>query len=187
MRVLNVLFLLALIVSAGTFSAPSFVAANPKTVLILSEPNSQGSGISEILFTTVAKRISTQLEQAGYTAEQAVRGSGLTDPELLAELKAAREKGKLGRVADFVALIQITANTILEEKGARIRVEIQGRMLDVETGDRLALFELPVPQQLIAPADCNRSCILKLLQDNIESLADGLGLILGQRLNATDP
>ena len=82
----------------------------------------------------------------------------------------------------YVALVKVLANTVLEEEGTRIDLEIAGRMLQVSNGAVLARFDLPLPAVLRAPAECERGCIIRLLEDNKAALADSLGTVLAQRL-----
>ncbi len=71
---------------------------------------------------------------------------------------------------------------VLETQGTRIDMEIAGRMLQVSNGDVLARFDLPLPGALSASPNCDRRCIIKLLEDNTAALADSLGNVLAERL-----
>lgn len=165
----------------------STVQADEKTVLIVNVDETEQGELASKLYQTVVARISEHLERAGFQtlnddtqlSREAGTSDSLSDTDLLSKLRAETEKS-----IDFVAIVQIFANTVLLSGGTRIEVEIAGRMLKVDNGDVLARFDLPVPNALNAPPACDRECIIQLLEDNTTFLANSLGQVLAKRLQS---
>ncbi len=173
------------------FGAVSFAPvslADEKTVLIVKFEDGEKSDFASNLYRKVVTRISQHLENAGFQTsndnkglpENADLNTYNSDNNLL---QRVREEN--GDKVDYVALIQILANTVLLQEGTRIEVQIKGRMLNVRNEDVLARFDLAVPGALNAPPACNRECIIQLLEDNTTFLADSLGQVLAKRLQKT--
>ncbi|MBL4907298.1 MAG: hypothetical protein JKX94_07595 [Sneathiella sp.] len=165
--------------------SPASLTAAEKTVLIIKFEDAEHSELASKLYRKVVTKISEHMENAGFrTLKDDKRlhqnpefQSSHTDSNLLAKI---REEN--GTNIDFVAIVQILANTVLLQEGTRIEVEINGRMLNVSNGDVLARFDLSVPNTLNAPPACDRKCIIQLLEDNTAFLADSLGQVLAKRL-----
>jgi hypothetical protein len=182
--------LYAVAVMLFCMTMPASAAEAPaQTVLVVQLDEGDQSAVSAELYKSVVARISSHLQAAGFATTQS-RGqttSGVTDAQadrqLLDTLNASNKKGGQQKV-DFVALVQILADMSLLTSGTEISVEIRGRMLDVTSRELLAKFNLSLPQTIVAPSDCNRSCVIELLQANTDQIADSLGAVLGQRLNA---
>ena len=180
----KVVLLAAVVVMTSLLSSASLIAAE-KTVLIIKFEDAEHSELASKLYRKVVKIISEHLENAGFqTLKDDKRlhqnpefQTSHTDSDLLASIRDEN-----GNNIDYVAIVQILANTVLLQDGTRIEVEINGRMLNVSNGDVLARFDLPVPSTLNAPPDCDRKCIVQLLEDNTGFLADSLGQVLAKRL-----
>ncbi|WP_025899703.1 hypothetical protein [Sneathiella glossodoripedis] len=171
--------------------APPQKSALPETVLIVQLDDGVKNSVSAELYKTVVARIADHLQAAGF---ETIRSSGKTttgesDSQADQRLLQSLQNGALqqnGIAADFVAVVQILADMSLLNEGTEITVEIRGRMINVASRDILAKFDLSLPQTLVAPSDCDRNCIIGLLQANTEQIADGLGAVLGERLRAID-
>lgn len=169
---------------------PSHGMAEEKTVLVLNLDKSEEGALSSILYRDVVERISTHLQKAGFKTLQPTSSSASSlsedaangDRELLDRLRAENQQAGDKPKIEYVALVQILADMVLMETGTRIKVEIRGRMLDIAEDRPIAIFDLPLPGDIIAPSDCTRKCIIGLLQENTRLIADSLGQVLGQRL-----
>lgn len=174
------------VLMALTFMQPVLVEA--KTVLIVKIDDSQQNELASNLYRKVVSRISEHLENAGFQTRQDEDRTDAQKESFGQEtdvtlLERVRDEHK--DQVDYIALVQILANTVLLEEGTRIEVEILGRMLKVSNGDVLARFNLPVPGNLNAPPTCNLKCIVQLLEDNTSFLADSLGQVLAKRLQGS--
>ncbi|MEH6401897.1 MAG: hypothetical protein V7750_00900 [Sneathiella sp.] len=164
------------------------VSVEAKTVLIVNVDDAQQGDLASNLYKKVVSRISEHLEDAGFqTREDEVKPMAQSESFAQESDEALLERVRLDqkRQVDYIALVQILANTVLLESGTRIEVEILGRMLKVSNGDVLARFNLPVPNNLNAPPSCNLKCIVQLLEDNTTLLADSLGQVLAKRLQGS--
>ncbi|GLQ06210.1 hypothetical protein [Sneathiella chinensis] len=177
-------FVLLLILCAVSGAARPTLAEG-HSVLILAGPDTEQGLLAGTLYRTVAERIADHLEKAGFEAlqngpskEGAPPIDGGADDQAL--LDQVRQSPYLN--ADYVTALTIIADMALVEEGTHIQVRIKGRMLRVKTGDVLARFDLPVPNDLLAPPSCNIRCLAGFLEDNTAALADGLGQVLAERL-----
>jgi len=158
-------------------AVPAF--AGERTVLIIKEE----AGTSEIatrLYSSLINRISDHLQKAGFNAEEADTVISGSDETLLQQIRSERREN-----VQYVAVVRVLANMVLLKAGTRVDLEISGRMLGIQNGDMLARFDLPIRGALTAPISCDRRCIIELLDKNTMSLADELGKVLTQRLQAT--
>lgn len=185
-RCLRLVAVIALMAIAPLFMSPD-TRAEDKTVLIVKIEDSESSELASKLYQNVVLKISQHLEKAGFQTfngderlpdAESAPGS-LSDADLLMRIRENNDKQ-----IDYVAIVQIFANTVLLSEGTRIEVEITGRMLKTDNGDVLARFDLPVPNSLNASPSCDRQCIVKLLEDNTNFLADSLGQLLAKRLQS---
>gem|GEM_PF-6424771 len=168
------------------FLGPNFAEA--KTVLIVNVNDTQQGELASNLYKKVVSRISEHLEKAGFQTREDESASTEQQDSFVRENDVAlldRVRADHGGQIDYIALVQILANTVLLEEGTRIEVEILGRMLRVHNGDVLARFNLAVPSNLNAPPSCNLNCIVQLLEDNTSQLADSLGQVLAKRLQGS--
>ena len=65
----------------------------------------------------------------------------------------------------------------------KIYTRIEGRLLNVQTGQRLGNFEVELPQPDNVKRDCNRECILETVGKNAKVLAQDLGAALSAKLS----
>ncbi|MFT6558563.1 hypothetical protein [Sneathiella sp.] len=153
--------------------------AEDRTVLILTGKGLDESTIASKLYANVVNKISAHMEKAGIQAKEGGDYSlTSSDADLLSQIRL-KEDG----LYQYVAVVRIFANTILLSEGTRVDIEIKGRMIDVESQDVLARFDLPLPGILEASPDCDRSCIIETLENNTNVLAETLGTVLAKRLS----
>lgn len=84
---------------------------------------------------------------------------------------------------DVVVLYEIFASA--QERGytTKVRARVVGRMLDVQTGERLGNFELEAPRgDWNVNPKCNRECILEAVGKNTRILANDIGAVLSEQL-----
>lgn len=171
------------ILGSGSFLTAQ---AEERAVLIVSEGEGQ-SPLGDSLYKDVVSRISEQVEQAGFNTIQATERLSVTDKNedasLLARAREGGLKGQDGRKVAFVAVLSLFADMSLLNAGTRIRLAIKGRQLEAKDGALLAKFDLKLPENYTAPPECDRRCVIRLLQRNTNSIAEGLGRILADRLN----
>jgi hypothetical protein len=180
-------FLLALFCFG--FGSEQTVAAPQKSVLIINYDSEERGEIAEGLYREVVSRISNHIRKAGFATRDPLAFQTASrdvidtkkDSSLLSALRKNNEVAADQKV-DFVAVMQILADMVLLEEGTRINVQIKGRLLDVASENVLARFDIALPSDFTASPDCDRKCSLGLLRDNTSAIAEGLGRLLGQRL-----
>jgi hypothetical protein len=64
----------------------------------------------------------------------------------------------------------------------KVKIRVEGRLLNVKTGRNLGSFELKSPKEWTAPVDCNRECILEEVGDDARVIANDVGAVLGEKL-----
>ncbi len=88
---------------------------------------------------------------------------------------------------DVVVLFSINANAESQgssiSKRSKIRIRLDGRLLNVSTGQQLGSFEVKNPDHWSASSSCEQQCLLETISDQSTALATRLGHVLGQRLN----
>lgn len=101
-----------------------------------------------------------------------------TDAELI---NAARS---ITKAIDVAVLYRLYAVARQMEYGTKISARIEGRMLDVHSGQRLGSIE--VDRQWPVPSACQRECLLEAVRKSSRSLGEDLGALLALKLSS-DP
>lgn len=65
---------------------------------------------------------------------------------------------------------------------SKVKVRIEGRLLQVKTGQHLGAFEVKGPPEWNAPAKCNRECVIESVGDYAKTLGNDLGSVLAEKL-----
>jgi hypothetical protein len=64
----------------------------------------------------------------------------------------------------------------------KVKVRVEGRILNVKTGRNLGAFEVKSPKEWTAPVECNRECILEEVGDDARIIANDVGAVLAEKL-----
>ena len=69
---------------------------------------------------------------------------------------------------------------------AKLRIRVAGRLLNVQTGQRLGSFEYVAPKEWRITPDCARSrdCVLEQVGDKIKIIGEDVGAVLENKLTA---
>ena len=84
---------------------------------------------------------------------------------------------------DVATIFSIYARSEKKAYTRKIYTRIEGRLLNVQTGQRLGNFEVELPQPDNVKRDCNRECILETVGKNAKVLAQDLGAALSAKLS----
>ncbi len=84
---------------------------------------------------------------------------------------------------DVAVIYTIYASLKQKPHISKVKVRIEGRMLNVKTGRNLGSFEVKTPKEWTAPAQCNRECVLEIVGDDSRIIANDLGAVLGEKLS----
>jgi len=83
---------------------------------------------------------------------------------------------------DVVVMFSIYADAHAKRYTTKARARIQGRLLNVKTGQRLGNIEMDYPGGWNAPVNCDRDCILNSVGQNAVTIANDVGAILVEKL-----
>jgi hypothetical protein len=83
---------------------------------------------------------------------------------------------------DVAVIFAIYTDTDKTAYTQKIYARIEGRLLNVLTGQRLGSFEVELPGPVNARLDCERECILEKVGQNARALAQDLGAVLTSKL-----
>jgi len=142
---------------------------------------------NSVVFTRVLNTLSNHMHDAGYDvfdetavtlenfAQDRVRRS---DAELIDIAKSVRRPP-----IDVAVMFSIYAIANEKSYTTKVTSRVQGRLINVQTGQRLGNFELDYPGGWNAPVDCNRDCILASVGKNTKIIASDVGAVLADKLN----
>lgn len=176
--------LLILMVTASTFA----MAADKPKLLIMGEDNARNAIERDSpVFRRVVNALTNQMHDIGFdvydesvlTAEGFAQNRNRRSDSELVDIARSIERPPI----DVVILFSLFADTQAKGYTTKIKTRIEGRMLKVNTGQRLGNFEVASPKALNAKPDCDRNCLLEIVGDNAKSLANELGYTLGQKLD----
>ena len=138
------------------------------------------------VFNRVLSALSNELNDEGFSVydETAVtlghsrQGRIRRDDEEIIDVARSVKRPPID-VAVIFAIYTDTDKTAYTQK---IYARIEGRLLNVLTGQRLGSFEVELPGPVNARLDCERECILEKVGQNARALAQDLGAVLTSKL-----
>ena len=83
---------------------------------------------------------------------------------------------------DVATIFAIYARAKDMEYTKKIYTRVEGRLLNVKTGQRLGNFEVEMPQPTNVATDCDRQCVLEAVGKNAKNLSQDLGAVLITKL-----
>lgn len=191
-------FLTGLVITlAATFSAvPMAHAQQQPNLLIMGEDADQDSvARNSRIFNRVLRALEGELQVEGFRVyDETAVSMGVTDPQ-----RVRRTDAELITIArriqdapiDAIIVFQIYAST--EENPFAdimdLRVRIPGRILNAQTGQALANYEIAYgPNDLPPlPPGCGRDCVLEHVGDQARRIAADVGAVLARQLDFLSP
>lgn len=169
------------------FSWPMLASASPNILIMGEDADKDTVPRNSRVFNRVVNSISNQLHDIGFDVfdESAVTLGKFkqgrvrrTDAELF-DIARSIQRPPI----DVVVVFKIYASAKATEYNTKIKTRVEGRMLNVGTGQRLGNFEMQSPQEWLAnEAECNRECILETVGDYSSQLANDVGAVLAEKL-----
>jgi len=188
----TLVLLAAVLVSAcagNTVTVPPAHAADQPNLIVMGEDADQDTvPRSSRVFRRVLDNLIEELHVAGYnvydetaaTLDNFVQGRvRRTDVEIIDIARSIRRPP-----IDVATLFSIYASAEQLSYTTKVKTRISGRLLNVNTGQRLGNFEVELPEPFTAPQDCPRECILEVVGANAAMLARDLGAALTIKLQA---
>lgn len=163
-------------------------AADRPNILIMGEDADEDTiERNSQVFQRVLNALSNQLHDVGFdvfdetavTLESFVQGRvRRTDAELIDIAKSIRRPP-----IDVVVLFSIYSTAYQHSYTTKVKTRIEGRLLNVQTGQRLGNVELDYPEGWNAPQQCNRDCLLRSIGDHSKIIANDVGSMLAEKLS----
>ncbi|MFT5163326.1 MAG: hypothetical protein ACI9FJ_001915 [Alteromonadaceae bacterium] len=179
--------LLGLVLALGIMM-PEVMAAQRPNLLIMGEDADQDSIPSDSrVFKRVLNALANQLHDSGYDVfdetaiTQAIQPLGQrrrSDADIIDIARMIQHPP-----IDVVVLFSIYGNAQPQGSISQVRMRIEGRLLNAQTGQRLGNFEVKTPDRYNRLPHCERECLLETIGDHSSTLAYHLGEVLGKKLD----
>lgn len=191
-------FLTGLVITlAATFCSVSAVYAQQQpNLLIMGEDADQDSVARHSrIFNRVLRALESELQAEGFQVyDETAISMGVTDPQRVrrtdAELLTIARRIQDAPI-DAIIVFQIYASTEQNPYAAimDLRVRIPGRILNAQTGQALANYEIAYgPNDLPPlPPGCSRDCVLEHVGDQARRIAADVGAVLARQLDYLSP
>jgi len=166
---------------------PAQAADRPNILIMGEDADKDTVARNSQVFRRVLNALSNQLHDVGFdvfdetavTLENFVQGRvRRTDAELIDIAKSIRRPP-----IDVVVLFSIYSTAYQHSYTTKVQVRIEGRLLNVQTGQRLGSVELDYPEGWNAPQQCNRDCLLRSIGDHSKIIANDVGSVLAEKLS----
>ena len=182
---------------AAAFSAvPVAQAQQQPNLLIMGEDADLDTvARNSRIFDRVLRALEAELQAEGFRVyDETAVSMGVTDPQ-----RVRRNDAELITVArriqdapiDAIIVFQIYASTEQNPFAAimDLRVRIPGRILNAQTGQALANYEIAYgPNDLPPlPPGCSRDCVLEHVGDQARRIASDVGAVLARQLDYLSP
>jgi|TARA_B100000315_G_scaffold75290_1_gene68917 hypothetical protein len=169
-----------------SLASPSY-AADKLNLLIMGEDADKDTvPRNSRVFKRVLDALSNQLHDEGFdvfdetavTLENFAQGRvRRTDAELIDIARSVKRPP-----IDVMVMFGIYASARELSYTTKVKTRVSGRMLQVQTGQRLGNFEVESPKQWNAPKSCSRECLLEVVGKNSRILASDIGAVLAEKL-----
>ena len=169
------------------FPAFEAIGADRPNILIMGEDSDPDAvPRNNRIFKRVLNAVSNQLSVEGFnvydetavTRDDFVQGrSRRTDAELIDIARSIKRPP-----IDVGVIFSIYGSHKKLPYTAKIKTRIEGRLLNVKTGQRLGNFEVDMLEGENVPRNCNRDCLLEEIGKQSKELALDLGAVLGTKL-----
>lgn len=188
MKALTTVFkpFLVILLALGLLSGQAVAGDNPNLLIMGEDADEDTVPRNSRVFKRVLGAVSNQMSDIGFSVfdETAVT---LDD---FAQGRVRRTDAELIDIARSIQRPPIDVGVIFsiyamaKDKGytTKVYTRIEGRMLNVKTGQRLGNFEITSPKEWKAPPKCNRDCILEVIGEDARILSNDLGAVLAEKL-----
>ena len=180
---------IAIMVFGGQAAFPSVGSAGDKAnIIILGEDASRGSMPRESrVFKGVLSTISAHLSEGGFKVfdEMAVAST------LYSGKKSRRTDADIIEIARSIRRPPIDVGVIFSIYSyqrdlsfvTRLNTSVEGRLVNIRTGQRLGNFEMQMPEAERISDGCDSDCLMEYTGRQAKDLAQDLGVVLTMKLN----
>lgn len=165
---------------------PAKASDNPNLLVMGMDADRGAIARDSRVFRRVLDALNNQLHDMGFnvydettiTLDNFVQGrSGRSDAELIDIARSVQRPP-----IDIMVLFTIYSQAEAQGYTTAVNSRIEGRLLNVKSGQRLGNFEVSSPAPWQTSASCNTPCRFEREGDYAKSLATDLGQVLGEKL-----
>ena len=187
-RIVPLILFVSMIISCAAVPAPSMALENPTVVIFGEDADQDTIPRNNRVFRRVFDALSEALNNEGFDVfdETAITLDTMsqgrvrrTDAEIIDVARTVTKPP-----IDIAVIFAIYAHTDVLEYTTKIKTRIAGRLLQVQTGQRLGNFEVTSPQSWNASTECDRDCILETVGRYSKILGQDVGAVLAEKLLA---
>jgi len=166
---------------------PAIALDRPNILLMGEDADTDSVPRNSQVFDRVLNALSNQMSDAGFDVfdETAITLDNFTqgrarrsDAELIDIAKSIRRPP-----IDVVVIFSIYSTSQKKKYTTKVKTRIQGRLLNVKTGQRLGNVELDYPEGWNASVGCDRDCLLSTVGAHSKIIANDVGLVLSEKLS----
>jgi hypothetical protein len=173
-------------IAIGCAPLPAYAVDSPNLMIMGEDADKDTVPRKSRVFRRVLDQLSNMLHDEGFdvydetavTLENFEQGrSRRTDAEIIDIAKMVRNPP-----IDVAVIFQIYASAKKKSYTTKVKTRVTGRILNVNSGQRMGNFEIKSPKHWNAPPNCKRECILEIVGDHSKDLAQEVGDVLAQKL-----
>ncbi len=174
------------VVSCLIYSGPSLAAEQPNLIIMGEDADPDAVPRDSRIFGRVLDALSNELSDEGFdvydetavTLDDFVQGRIFRTDDEIIDIARSINRPPI----DVAVIFTIFASRNSVGYTTKITSRIEGRLLNVRSGQRLGNFEVDFPATRNAPPDCNRDCLLRHVGNLSHTLAHDLGAVLSEKL-----
>ena len=187
-RIASVILTGIFLASCANVPFPAKAAENPNILVMGEDADKDTVPCSSRVFKRVRSALVNQLHDDGFNVydETAVTLDNFAQGRCRrsdAEIIDIARKAKNPPI-DVITIFSIYGSKKQLSYTTNVKTRVEGRLLDVKSGQRLGNFEVDSPKEWVAPVDCPRDCLLEVIGNNARILSNDLGAALGIKLKA---
>ena len=186
-KIVSILLAGVFLVSCASYPTTGKTAEKPNILIMGEDADKDTVPRKSRVFNRVFNALSNELHNEGFNVFDEVAltmddfSQGRTRRSNVEIIDIARSVKKVP--IDVAVIFMIYAKPDRSSSyTTKIRTRVEGRMLNVKSGQRIGNFEVELPQPDNAPKDCDRECILEVVGKNSKLLAQDLGAVLSEKL-----
>ncbi len=185
-RFMSLMALGLTVVSCLIYSGPSLAAEQPNLIIMGEDADPDAVPRDSRIFGRVLDALSNELSDEGFdvydetavTLDDFVQGRIFRTDDEIIDIARSINRPPI----DVAVIFTIFASRNSVGYTTKITSRIEGRLLNVRSGQRLGNFEVDFPATRNAPPDCNRDCLLRHVGNLSHTLAHDLGAVLSEKL-----
>ncbi len=177
---------LAVILTLGLFT-PVYAADNPNLLVMGEDVDEDSVPRNSRVFKRVVAALQSQMNAYSFN----VYDETYVTMDNFEQGRVRRSNAELYDIGrsitrppiDVAVVFTMYASARQNDYTTKVKARIEGRMVNVKTGQFIDNFEVDSGQFWNAPTNCNRECILEVVGDKATILGNDLGAVLAEKLD----